>query len=200
MFITVCSCLQCFCNPSWSLSTAVGNPVHHSAMTKWRSYFWHFSSALIQEEHCKRIVQPTECHENTWHAAPNPLDVDPAATPGVFCSNSVFQQFICKMPEVCPEHTWNPQCHEELPQRGASFCCSCSQHPFPSPSLPSKLHRYHCTLQILLLPISTSVHPRKASAGCNLGFIWLVVFYFGYTPPFILSINRKKICNLWLLL
>lgn len=65
---------------------------------------------LLRKRIAKGIVQPTECHVNTWHAAPNPLAVDPAAPPRVFSSNSMFQQSIYKMPKVCLEHTWNPQC------------------------------------------------------------------------------------------
>lgn len=193
----MCSCLQYFCNPGRSLSAAMGNPVYHSAMTKWSSYFWHFSCAPTQQENCKRHWQSTECPVNTWHAAPNPLAANPAAHPRVFSSKSVFQQPIYKMPKVCPEHSWKPKWMS--PQTG----CLVLLLMFVAalfPHLSSKLHRYHYTLQILLLPTSTISSSQKSKCRLQLGLHMVGIFYFRYTPLFMLPIHWKKICNLWLLL
>lgn len=63
---------------------------------------------LLKKRITKDIVQPTECHANTWHAAPNPLALDPAAPPRLFSRNSMFQhpyirclRSVLSIPETC---------------------------------------------------------------------------------------------------
>lgn len=87
----------------WEIQCIIVQWPHEAAISDTLTVF------LLRKRIAKGIVQPTECHVNTWHAAPNPLAVDSVAPPRVFSSNSMFQQSIYKMPRVCPEHTWNPQ-------------------------------------------------------------------------------------------
>lgn len=167
-------------------------------MTKWSSYFWHFSCVPTQEENYKRhcAIHWMPCkHLGTCSKS---ISHGPSCT-----SKSIFQQFhvsaahIYKMPKVCPEHTWNPQLMSPQTANPSSLVLLLMPRaPLLKGggcSLPSKLHRYHYTLQILLQPISTINASQKSRGRLEPGLHRAGVFYFGYTPHFMLQIHWKNL-------
>ena len=152
---------------------------------------------LLKKCIAKGIVQPTECGVKSWHAAMSPADLEPATSPRVFCGNPGLQQPTCKMPEVCPERSWNPECTSPSTANPDRIPCA---HANLLPRLPSKLHRYRYTPQILLLPISTMSWSWKSTHRLELGLHpWTALgFLFWVHTTFYLSSSLREFCNLWL--
>lgn len=97
-------------------------------MNNWISNFWHFSYVPTQEVHCERHCAT---HMN---AVPILADLVPVTPPSVFCSNPGLQQPTYKMPEVCPEHSWNPECTSPPTANPDRVPCAAAQaHSTPSP-------------------------------------------------------------------
>lgn len=158
-----------------------------------KCYFWHFSCAPTQEEHCKRHCatqwMPHKhlacCSKSVSH----PLHLQEYfsaitcfSSPHIRCLRSVLS-----IPET--HSTW---AHKQLTPTGCLMLLLMLTAPL-LPLLPSKLHRHHYTLQILVLPISNISSPQKTTCRLELRLHMVGIFYFGYTLPFIFPIHWKSL-------